>query len=718
MVMAECVLALLWISVVSSPERRTPAPLLRASPLVSEPAAPPAPSIAPAAGPPMSFVERPGTASRHLDRIVEAAPLIAVALIAALLGFLVWFADRSEREEAGLALIRDTLWVEQALRFQIEADQAAVERLATDIGDRPSEAVVVSRLRAVATAHPELVALEWRDAAGALRAIVPPDAAPSAGLPTEILRAGHGFAPPRVEPGRGRVVDLVVPIFDGGIRTGSLTARFHLERLLTEHVPWWITQKSLVALVDRDGIELARKSSLPRDPEALRHELAFDPPLPGVVLSLAANRAPSGLTGNALVATIFGLAVVAVVSIFALMRHYRRRLAAEESLGEAQALRRAMEESLTVGMRARDLDDRIIYVNPAFCRMVGWRAEEIVGRTPPLPYWLPDLVDETLARHHTLAHQDLKPISFETRFRRRDGTLFDVLVYEAPLIDARGVHRGWMGSIIDVTDRKRAEEMERRQTETMARTARLISMGEMASTISHELNQPLAAISSYATGCLNLIRSGRGPADLVEALEKLEVQAQRAGRIVRRVHDFVRKREPRFAEVDPVALVADLAGFVAPEARKAGVDVELDLPEEPMRVTADRVLLEQVVFNLVRNAMEAMATTPARMRHLDIRVHRRRADAGFATPTPADEIVVEVADRGPGIPPDVAERLFSPFFSTKAEGMGMGLNICRSIVELHQGRLEFSARTEGGTLFTVVLPARPPEPTPRVEDPA
>ena len=672
---------------------------------MTEPAAP----IAPVDGPTMPLVEGRARASRRLDRIVEATPLIAVALIAALLGFLVWFADRSEREEAGLALIRDTLWVEQALRFQIDADRAAVERLAVDIGDRPSEAVVVARIRALVATHPEIAALEWRDGSGALRALVPPDAradpAPPAGTPPPV----HGFSAPRIEPGRGRVVDLVVPIFESGIRVGGLTARLQLERLLAEHVPWWITQKNLVSLIDRDGVELVRKSSLARDPDGLRHDLAFDPPLPGVVLSLAAHRAPTSLTGNALVAAIFGLALVAVVSIFALMRHYRRRLAAEASLGEAQALRRAMEESLTVGMRARDLDDRIIYVNPAFCRMVGWRAEEIVGRTPPLPYWLPDLVDETLARHHTLAHKALEPISFETRFCRRDGTVFDVLVYEAPLIDARGEHRGWMGSIIDVTDRKRAEEMERRQTETMTRTARLISMGEMASTISHELNQPLAAISSYAAGCLNLIRAGNDTRDLVGALEKLEVQAQRAGRIIRRVHDFVRKREPRFAPLDLVALIGDVAAFVAPDARKAGVDIDLTLPPGPLNVEADRILIEQVLFNLLRNGMEAMATTPKGERRLAVSARLRPP---FDTPEgdphhPAGDILVEVADHGPGIPPEVADKLFSPFFSTKPEGMGMGLNICRSIVELHQGRLEFTGLRAGGTLFTLTLPARP-----------
>lgn len=634
---------------------------------------------------------------RRLDRVVEATPLIAVVLIAALLGFLVWFADRAEREEAGLALIRDALWVEQALRFQIEADQDGVERLAFDLGARPREDVAVTRLRAFVATRPEALALEWRDDTGALRAVVPPDAAGAERPPPH--PGERGFLAPHREPGRGAVVDLVVPVFESGLRIGSLTLRLGLDRLLNEHVPWWITQNNLVALVDRDGAELARKSSLTRDPTALRHDLSFDPPLPGVVLSLAAHRTPSNLTGNALVASIFGLALVAIASIFALMRHYRRRMAAEESLGEAQALRRAMEESLTVGMRARDLDERIIYVNPAFCRMVGWRAEEIVGRTPPLPYWLPDLLEETLARHQTLAHRALEPISFETRFRRRDGSVFDVLVYEAPLIDAHGRHRGWMGSIIDVTDRKRAEELERLQTESMAHTARLIAMGEMASTISHELNQPLAAISSYATGCLNLIRAGHGAADLTGALEKLDVQARRAGGIIRRVHDFVRKREPRFAAVDLVALVADLVAFLAPDARKAGIEIDLDLPATPLVVEADGILIEQVLFNLARNGMEAMAATAAGDRRLEVSVRRRRRPDGGD-----GEAVVEVADHGPGIPPEIAERLFTPFFSTKPEGMGMGLAICRSIVELHQGRLEFTPRPGGGTVFTLGLP--------------
>lgn len=629
--------------------------------------------------------------------VMEATPLVAVVLSVALMGALIWLADRRDREEVGEALIRDALWVEQALRFQIDAGRETLERLGLDMSSAPtSEDAVAARLRTVVTSHPEFGEIEWRDETGRPRVAVPPDGSEATGADGTTLPA-RGFGEPRRLASGRALVDLTIPVFDHDLRIGTLTAHLHLDRLLALHVPWWISQNNNVALTDRDGLELARKSTLRQSSGALRHDLGFDPPLPGVVLTLVAHGVANNLTRNLLGAGILGLAVVTVVSLVGLYRHYRRRLAAEQSLGEAHALRRAMEESLTVGMRARDLDERILYVNPAFCRMVGWKAEDLIGRLPPLPYWLPELVEETLARHQALGAGTIDPISFETRFRRSDGTIFDVLVYEAPLIDAAGVHRGWMGSIIDITDRKRAEDLERLQTEKMTRTGRLISMGEMASTISHELNQPLAAISSYAAGCLHLVRSGRPAEDLAGALEKLEAQAQRAGQVIRRVHDFVRKREPSFAPVELGRLIGDLAGFVGPDARKAGGEIVLDLDERQLWVRADPILIEQVLLNLMRNGLEAMAGLKRGEKLLEVVA---RHEAG--------EIRVSVADHGTGISTEVAERLFSPFFSTKPEGMGMGLAICRSIVERHQGRLEFTARPGGGTVFTVTLPAGEP----------
>ncbi len=636
--------------------------------------------------------------------IIETMPLVVVGLIVALLASLVWLADRREREEAGDGLIRDALWVEQALRFQVDAARDSLERLAFDMtATRPSEEVVAARLRTIVTAHPEIASIEWRDDLGAIRLSVPPDGdglRPST-APTHPL--ARGFAEPRRVDGQA-VADLSIPVFEHDVRVGRITAHVHLERLLALYVPWWISQNNHVTLVDRDGEELAHKSALAPVGGALRHELSFDPPLPGVSLVLTAHAGVSNLLRNVLGAGVVGLAVVAVVSLFGLMLHYRRRLAAELSLGEAQALRRAMEESLTVGMRARDLEERIIYVNPAFCRMVGRSAEELVGHGPPQPYWVPELVEETLARHEALGTTVLEPISFETRFRRRDGEVFDVQVYEAPLIDASGVHRGWMGSIIDVTEAKKAEERERLQAEKLTRTGRLISLGEMASTISHELNQPLAAIASYASGCLHLLRAGRPGADIEGALVKLDAQAQRAGQVIRRVHDFVRKRDPEFERVDLAALIASLAAFVALDARKQKVEIATDLPATLPAVQGDRILLEQVLLNLIRNGMEAMAGIDPKARRLDVVAERRVSGEGDG-----ETVVIEVADRGSGIAADLAEKLFSPFVSTKPDGMGMGLAICRSIVELHRGRLEFAPRPGGGTVFSLTLPAAPGE---------
>jgi two-component system sensor histidine kinase DctS len=222
-------------------------------------------------------------------------------------------------------------------------------------------------------------------------------------------------------------------------------------------------------------------------------------------------------------------------------------------------------------------------------------------------------------------------------------------------------------------------------------------MGEMASTLAHELNQPLAAIASYNTGCLNLLATDNfDTGDIRAALEKLGVQAQRAGRIIRRVHDFVRKSEPRRAPVALGEIIDDCLGFVEAEARKRQVSLETRLAALPP-VLADRLMLEQVLLNLIRNGMEAMAAIPEAQRVLHI-----------ATERGAGEVVVSIADNGCGIAAEVREKLFTAFFTTKPEGMGVGLSICRSIIEFHRGRLwaEDNERspTGSGTIFKFSLP--------------
>jgi two-component system sensor histidine kinase DctS len=276
-----------------------------------------------------------------------------------------------------------------------------------------------------------------------------------------------------------------------------------------------------------------------------------------------------------------------------------------------------------------------------------------------------------------------------------------VLVFEAPLVDGAGHHTGWMSSMLDITDRKRAEDLARQQQEKLETSSRLATMGEISSMLAHELNQPLAAISSYTTGALNVLaRAGDGappatPLDagmLRRALEQANTQARRAGQIIRSVHEFVKKREPRREHVAIPELVEGIRALVELQARQSYVALQFEVPPGLPPVLADRLLLEQVLLNLTRNGIEAMQGIDPERRLLRIAAQARLG-----------QVAVSVADNGHGIAPEVAERLFSPFFSTKAEGMGMGLSICRTAIEFHGGTLTHADNPGGGTVFTFTL---------------
>ncbi|ALK08284.1 sensor histidine kinase [Blastochloris viridis] len=629
---------------------------------------------------------------------LTAAGILAISLA---LAALVWLADRDERLERQQALIKDSLWVEQTLRFELGADLGFIDRLALDIGRGSADASQVAvRARHLVSNSPEIVRLQWLDADDRPALAVPPQTERTAPPPPltvalELARAGGRAVPSSdfvLANGQAGFA-LVTPIHRGEAYAGALVATVSLSALLSEHIPWWIVERYRVTVVDVSGRELAARSRVAVPDGSISHTIALDPPARDLFISISTVAAKTNLVRNSLVATIAALALVVAASFLALHRHIQRRIAAESEVRAQHAFRKAMEDSLTVGMRAKDIAGRIIYVNPAFCRMVGFAADELIGQPPPMPYWVPELLDETLAVYRAVLDGRAPPDGFEITFQRRNGEWFDALIYEAPLIDADGRHAGWMASVVDITDRKRAEELSRQQSEQLARTARLVSMGEMASSIAHELNQPLSAVASYATGSLNMIRSGCSGEDIAPAIEKIAEQAQRAGQIVHSIYNVVRRSEPQIAPLDIVALIEEAAAFIAPEARKYGVEVVIRNNSDVNAVPGDRVLLEQVLLNLARNACEAMARTAAEDRRLVIKVERVAA-----------ELVFSLADRGPGIAADVLESLFSPFVSTKPEGMGMGLCICRTIIERHHGRLWFEPAEPRGTVFRFVLP--------------
>ena len=543
------------------------------------------------------------------------------------------------------------------------------------------------------------------------------------------------------QDGQGlEIIDLCVPLQRGGREAGFLVGSFALADILEAALAARHLRRHEVSFVEGDGTRLAR-AGVPRGVGVYVAERVVD--LPGATLQLRADSGSGrpSLIPNLTTALVLGLSIALFGLLLMLAHDVRRRAQAEAALAEALAFRKAMEDSLSTGLRARDLNGAITYVNPAFCAMVGFSAEELLtphpapagsgaqaaAPVPPIPpYWPPEFVDGYLSRQRERLVGDGRPRGeprdaregHETVFMRKSGERFPVMIYEAPLVDGAGRHTGWMSAVLDLSAQRRVEEFSRQQQDRLQATARLATVGEMASLLSHELNQPLAAIASYASGSLNLLadpgvaRDADTPAMLQGALERIAEQAERAGRVIKSVHDFVRRREQLHETLPAERLIDAVLPLARMQARKSGVRIELDLPPAApatvgeaaptpvargTRVRCDRTMVEQVLLNLARNAIQAMeAGTPEADRVLTLRVRQ----------THPRWVTLSVIDTGPGIPADVAARLFTPFYTTKPEGMGLGLSLCRTVIEQHGGALDHGPGPGGrGTEFRFTLPA-------------
>ena len=508
-------------------------------------------------------------------------------------------------------------------------------------------------------------------------------------------------------------VDVCVPTQDAGQLSGFIVATVVLHGLLDEVAGGDIGRRYELSFVEGDGTRLARSGAV-RGAGVFVAERLVE--LPGTPLRLrvdALDRGPS-LIPNLAVALVLGLSLALTAVVVLLVRDGRRRAEAEAALAEALAFRRAMEDSLLTGLRARDREGRIVYVNPAFCNMVGFSADELQQADPP-PYWPPEMVGDYRQRQaeRLAASSDGdQPLQgYETVFMRKNGERIPVMIYEAPLVTGTGKQTGWMSAVLDLSAQRQAEDLLRQQQERLQATARLASVGEMASLLSHELNQPLSAIASYATGSLNLMDAADGASapdpellpSLRHGLQRITEQAERAGRVIKSVHDFVRRRQQAHELTPADALIESVLPLVRLQARKVGARVEIDMLQPVPRVRVDRTMVEQVLLNLARNGIQAMdGDTPLADRRLTLRVARAPA-------APDRWLMFSVIDSGPGIPPDIAQRLFTPFFTSKPEGMGLGLSLCRPVVEQHGGAKDFdtlapTADRPGGTEFRFTLP--------------
>ncbi len=329
-------------------------------------------------------------------------------------------------------------------------------------------------------------------------------------------------------------------------------------------------------------------------------------------------------------------------------------------------------------------------------RLFGWSAAEAIGKNVsilmPSPYR--QAHDGYLDRYRDTGERRIIGIGRIVVGERKDGSTFpmELAVGEAKV----GAEQFFTGFIRDLTERRAQERRMQELQSELVHVSRLTAMGEMASSLAHELNQPLSAITSYLRGAATLLKADKTDKERIrEALERSAAQAIRAGDIIKRLREFVAKGETQNALENPAVLLEEAAALALVGAREQGVHVSLRCDRNLPEILVDKIQIQQVALNLMRNAVEAMETTSRR--ELSVAVTRQREFAFFT-----------VADTGTGMNPEIAKHLFQPFVTSKPNGMGVGLSICRTIIEAHGGRISARANDGGGTVFEFTLPFAEP----------
>jgi len=645
----------------------------------------------------------------------------------------------------------------------------------------------------------------------------------------------------------------VVPNIVSGEIAGYLAALYTTQGVL-EVIPAELKAHYRFTLLTDNEKVLAISTDRGMPKRAFSNQTSLDIGVlsPNLTLRIDSYPAPTNLTFRMLIGIVIGLCAFVIWSLWSVLKQMQVRQEAEANLRTETSFRNAMENSTPIGIRAHDMQKRITYVNRAFCEMTGWSAKELIGLSPPFPFW-PDERREELAEkmNRALKSELVSKTGIEGAILRRDGTLIQTRTFIAPLINEKDRQTGWVTSLIDISEpkkireelaasqerfitvlegldvavsvvdletdellfanrfyrenfgndskghfklagdsnnietlhdiaedlhesppgiptsflyqeseseeiqlednnkwyevrrrfipwvdghlaqlliatditmRKEADELARQQEERMQFTSRLTTMGEMASSLAHELNQPLSAISNYCMGVAKRLDGHIDPAlnkEILPALEKASAQAHRAATIIQRIRGFVKRSEPQRKSVSITEIINDAVGLVEIEANRHRLSISADLADNLPEVNIDPVLILQVLVNLLKNALDSVREAyPLSSRWTAPPV---KISADLDTNTFPAMLRIRVTDAGGGIPDTVIERMFEPFFSTKSDGMGMGLNICRSVIESHHGRLWASNIMDSeqtkltGCTFTILLPLESPNSTEEVE---
>ena len=367
----------------------------------------------------------------------------------------------------------------------------------------------------------------------------------------------------------------------------------------------------------------------------------------------------------------------------------------EEALRASEQRWRAVYENSAVGIALAQPSGRFVSANAAFQEMLGYTEAELLELSF-LEITHEDDRQLNQALVNEVAEGRRKRFELEKRYWRKDGTLIWARINASHIFGTDPGPGFSMAIVEDITERKRAEEALQAAQAELARVAQLTTMGELAASIAHEINQPLAAIVTNGGACLRwLANDAPNLAEARQAVERIVKDGKRASEVIGGIRSLMKKAGPEMARLDINDVVSEVLALTRGELQRQGILVQSELSAEVPRVLGDRGQLQQVVLNLIMNAIEAMATVTDRPRLMCVR--SQTGESGGA------QIAVE--DSGVGLDPRVKDRMFDTFFTTKPNGMGLGLSICRSIVEVHGGRLWAHSGRPHGAVFHVALPS-------------
>jgi len=607
--------------------------------------------------------------------------LTLLALVAALSG-LFYLIYRDWLDEKRDGLIQEMLWLEQSFRLQMQGHREWAEVTAAEIlAGSLNEPQFRRNARQYMQDNPELVELQRLGLDGSVRwdgrrQIITPvkfkgEQSEAHWRVSRLLRPV--YSQPYSDLERKTRVDLLVPLVSDGGYQGSIRLVYQLDRQLQQQVPWWIASKYDISVVDENGKVLARKFEQPNQPHGMSYQISFDPPGYGLLLRAVAFRVGLGITLPALTGAIILLTILLAWAMWRIRRHVRQRAASEQALAAARERFLAVLNGLHAGVCVTRCDDGVLlYANPTFEQL--WQvAHDNAAYCPTLP------------RLSAVAEAELE-------FSPDGGLRWFQL--DRRIISWVDGNQVWLDILADITAARARDVRERAQQERFQTTSRLIAMGEMASSLAHELNQPLTAINTYASGLARRLppEVESNPA-IGNAVHAIAEQARRAGQIIASIRAFIKKHEPQLELFEAGRVVSRAINLAEPLAQKQGVRIKVEADPAPCSLQIDPVLIEQVLLNLLKNAVEALVTAQTPQPQIRLRTHKGAAYWR-----------VEVADNGPGLSATMQANLFTPFYSTKPEGMGIGLNICRSIVEFHRGEFGVNSTVAGGCVFWFTLP--------------